>query len=804
MPTHLLRNIAFAALIFAVSGFAQTSQSAKSEAGFWEKIERAYMTNDYEGFEELYKKRFKHARTLGRTKMRAVTQMNSNIRDFRPKWWKFTYSSTNVSFPVKLWGRVFKANYAPSDHLGVQPIRIRTYPKKELLVFVSWRPQLVTSDKRAIGYLAKKHGFMERDLGEVIVWHELGHNFITLNLTVDGAIKLYTQQRELFGTLQEMYADMSAIYHASPRARRVAMMFRLRELGTYDPQEIHTRAAHAIGALILHEFLKDPTKWPSLHLPPKVPEENIELNTIRYIYETIEPSWTYEEDEALRSLIKKWMGSQSKKIYFKKGEFELPSGLKMNVMSPTDNAPSDNLQKKRDAWVKNKLEGAIQSNRADKKMPKLGRIMYIPGLRSTIIVNGRRVDLDDWMRKKIEAEEAELDEPTEGDSGGGTAKAGEKLGPGRTVDLLGLMDAQKNVVRGGFLPKPGSKEWISLPNGHSIASAPLKFEPGTSYKLSVDFTQAQSGPADSEVGVVLPIGGKSAVVGLGHGKMWLGKLGKRWGAQSPVSIKADPAKGKRHTLHVTVKFKPKGHVMIDYAIDDSHPHGFRGPVSILSPEKNWKTDGHIGFGTHKTSATFHKAELTILKGSATVESPDAQPKTSSAGKTQPKDKPAPARPRTVAAGQSADVLKMVDTAGEKAKGKWSNTDAGIKAVPGSGPRANTLLPLPLKIEGDYTLEAEFTRHDGQHDVGFTIPIDQKRSATVVVGALKNTASWIGSVNGSWHQGNATKVTGAALTNGKRHKVEITFKRDGFLAKISVKLDGKTITRFSGPASSIKT
>jgi hypothetical protein len=182
-------------------------------------------------------------------------------------------------------------------------------------------------------------------------------------------MELYMKYEMLFSSLQEFYADMTALYHSSPLARRVAMISRIEELEDYRDTEPHARAAHAVASLILAQVLANPGKWPSFHLPNEVPKEDIERNTIVYMYENLDPNWTLAEDKALRESINQFMRAYGEQVLRKKGEVPLPNKLFFTLTATDDR----DHKPKRDAWAKEQLEKAIKAGQTDKAPPKKER-----------------------------------------------------------------------------------------------------------------------------------------------------------------------------------------------------------------------------------------------------------------------------------------------------------------------------------------------------------------------------------------------------------------------------------------------
>ena len=338
----------------------------------FDELVQSYLNNEWEALEKQALQIRRHQRFLDREQRQDIAYIKKSINDFRPKWWRKCSSSSNISFKAELWNRPLLANYMPSGALGFQAVQAEgTYRKNrqgqyepvitKLNVIVTWKPGLVNSLTPASGKLAEIQEVRLGDLGEVIVWHELGHCYITNYLPMDHVIELYSNHGMLFSHLQEFYADLTSIYHASPRARRVALMLRLDGLDRYDEGEEHDRASHAVGSLILHEILSNPDDWPSFHFPPSVPKQQVELNTIIYLYEHMDRNWSLKEARALRELAQEFISKSGEKTLRSRGVLPLPNDLSMSLMVGQDHE----LQAKRDRFVAEKLKALISSGRAD-------------------------------------------------------------------------------------------------------------------------------------------------------------------------------------------------------------------------------------------------------------------------------------------------------------------------------------------------------------------------------------------------------------------------------------------------------
>jgi hypothetical protein len=187
-----------------------------------------------------------------------------------------------------------------------------------------------------------------------------------MSLPLRTVIELYDNHALLYSHLQEFYADITALYHAGPKARLTTLFIRTDEIEADWEDEGHARGSMAIGSLLLTTFLFDPNKWPSVHLPPSVPDKDAERLSTVYVYDHIDPNWTLGEDRQVRDLVQKFINTKGDAVFRGKGDVQLPNNLSFKLMVSEDRE----LQKKRDAWVGAQLKKAIDAGRADK--PKTG------------------------------------------------------------------------------------------------------------------------------------------------------------------------------------------------------------------------------------------------------------------------------------------------------------------------------------------------------------------------------------------------------------------------------------------------
>ncbi len=332
---------------------------------------------DLDGLKDRLRSSRKHVYRLSKERKENVRYLRQAVMQHRPRWWKEISSRKPNTFTAEIWDRKFKANYYPSRLLGVQKtVGVRN---GRLLFVVSWRPDKLDSNEPVEGGLAEKHNITDADLAECIAWHELGHNFISEFLPTEDVIELFNNHLLRFHQLQEFYADMTSIYHSSPKARKTQLLIRLPGILANNNRDPHVRAARAIGSLLLADVLSDPNsvkqRWPSIRLPSKVPPRDAERITHAYMLYFLKPEWTLEEDRKLRDLVKDFLTApvrgkryrRGEAVLRKKGTVDLPNGLTCKLM------PSEDIehQAKRDQWVAEQLQKAIDAEQTDTKPEKV-------------------------------------------------------------------------------------------------------------------------------------------------------------------------------------------------------------------------------------------------------------------------------------------------------------------------------------------------------------------------------------------------------------------------------------------------
>lgn len=354
---YLIVGVLVACVSTCLAAEAKNEQAATAEAqSCYEQMVDTYLHFDVKAWDTACKASLKFTGSFTAQQKADIAYMRRAAQEYRPDWWKSTKSSTSVSFPVTIWGKTFTANYRPSAGLGYSGIFDFDEAGRPVIV-LSWQAHVVDSTKPLEGDAAAAHQMKEGDEAEAIIWHELGHNFVSLGFDLNQLIELYKKYQILYNSLHEFYADTTALYHCSPPGRKATFLIRISGLHWNDVNDEHVRGSMGIGSYLLANVLSDPAKWPSFHLPTTVPETDAERKCILYMYEHLDPQYTLDEDRNLRELIGNLYRKQGASIFRSKGTISLPNKLEYK-MTPSEDR---DLQVKRDAWVAATLKKAIDS-----------------------------------------------------------------------------------------------------------------------------------------------------------------------------------------------------------------------------------------------------------------------------------------------------------------------------------------------------------------------------------------------------------------------------------------------------------
>ncbi|HEX4000714.1 MAG TPA: PEGA domain-containing protein [Pirellulales bacterium] len=150
-------------------------------------------------------------------------------------------------------------------------------------------------------------------------------------------------------------------------------------------------------------------------------------------------------------------------------------------------------------------------------------------------------------------------------------------------------------------------------------------------------------------------------------------------------------------------------------------------------------------------------------------------------------------------GKMVEILQLVDPA-NAIEGNWSRDGDKLMIQPGNQCR----IAIPVVVEGSYDMEVEFTRHDGDGDLHFTIPVGTHH-CDVMVGQDKRTGG-LDTVNGRRpsENSNPTTVHSPEIENDHTYRLLVKVRvQQADAASIDVLLDGKPyLPHWEGDAANL--
>jgi len=334
---------------------AQTPDKTAAATAAFEKIVSAYLNGKWDELPNAQREANRYVARLTPKQRVDMAYIRTTALEFRPPWWKLCRSTVPTKIRPRIWGRTIQANFKPADGASISGSFDGPRWQK---VEVCWNPSLVdNTSPQGSGSAIRDHDVHRGDVGEVVVWQQLGRVHFMASLPVKVIRRLYAENKHLVAHLEWYHAGVTGLYHCSPKARRVTMLLHCSTLqGNSSSSEAYLRSCRALAALFTALVLEDPSKWPSVTLPYTTPEQEIEKSVSTYLYANVSPKWTLAEDRAFRTAVQTFYRANADCVLKNRGKLMLPNHLPFMLMEPDDREH----QAKRDEWIKKQLEKAAQ------------------------------------------------------------------------------------------------------------------------------------------------------------------------------------------------------------------------------------------------------------------------------------------------------------------------------------------------------------------------------------------------------------------------------------------------------------
>jgi hypothetical protein len=160
----------------------------------------------------------------------------------------------------------------------------------------------------------------------------------------------------------------------------------------------------------------------------------------------------------------------------------------------------------------------------------------------------------------------------------------------------------------------------------------------------------------------------------------------------------------------------------------------------------------------------------------------------------------PLRPEVLPLGRAVDLLPLVDIQRDNIGGFWEWKGDVLVT---SQPKKNAMLLLPAAAEGDYRLEAQFTRMSGSDAVAIIVPV----GGNLCLMTFSESSGRISRLGvdvklSRSERESKIRVEPAELTNNQKHTVSILVRLRGDVATVQVSLDGEPYLSWSGDPKAV--
>ena len=154
---------------------------------------------------------------------------------------------------------------------------------------------------------------------------------------------------------------------------------------------------------------------------------------------------------------------------------------------------------------------------------------------------------------------------------------------------------------------------------------------------------------------------------------------------------------------------------------------------------------------------------------------------------------------TLPRGKWVEILPLVDLSWHTVSGQWHREKRSLVADP--QPLSRTM--LPIEINGDYDLSAEFTRTHGDNSITVMIPVGQRTCQLTLAGG-RPAVHGLDLIDGRsvCEPENPAVFRPGSLVNDRRYRVLISVRMKDRAATVRVWLDRQLLITWEGKQSSL--
>jgi hypothetical protein len=307
-----------------------------------------YLDGDFDFVESALKEHAKEFQGLPPKQKADVAIISTAVTQSRQPWWKLCKSGKKFPFHPLVWNRRLDADFSPTVN-GVQ------YNNNDGNIHFNIGWDINDMESPAHG----EHGFTKGEICELGIWMDMGNADAWSMIPVSSLQDTSEENRNTLIRFEDFRSCVTGAYYGTPRSRRWGLFLCLNNyLPKYEKGNTQM-AREAVGAMMIHELLANPAKYPSIKLPTEAPQEHAEAVCAGEIKNWIERHpWTLAEDQSLRDMLKRLAVANCAST-FRSASVVLPDKLlekpadKLSVsFDPEKDKP---LAIKRDAWIRAQL-----------------------------------------------------------------------------------------------------------------------------------------------------------------------------------------------------------------------------------------------------------------------------------------------------------------------------------------------------------------------------------------------------------------------------------------------------------------
>jgi hypothetical protein len=353
------------------------------------------------------------------------------------------------------------------------------------------------------------------------------------------------------------------------------------------------------------------------------------------------------------------------------------------------------------------------------------------------------------------------------------------------IDLLKMIDPQRDTV-GGTWVREGDKISSAATTGSDRISIPVM--PQGNYDMQVTFTR-ETGV--NNVAIIFPAGISHAALVLGG---WNGNEtsglhaidGKAPNA-NPTGVPHSPlVNGTPYTADLHVRLQGAD-VDVTVELNGKPFLKWHGAQSAFTGAQAWTLPNSAmpGLGAANARTTFSSARIHMVSGKLV-------PLVTSGAAVAPAPLP-----------DAVDILRTIDVSKHAIIGEWTRGVGGVATS--ADPPSGHVLMLPAATDGQYDLQATFTRTAGEADVGIIFPVGTARTELVFCAGHAFTGLELvrgARINMGDAAANPTIVRDLRLVNNRPYTVDLKVRLKDRDAEITVLLDGQSIIHWAGPQSAL--